>query len=733
MLTIDSKSQIAIEYAHRLHARAPGTSVFWLNASNSTSFRTSYVSIATKLQLPGYSDPKIDQSEPVRQWLASEYNEPWFLIVDNIEDECLVDNELCLPQWLPQRSGSGILITSRNRDAAFHLVNHEDCVLSVGNMEATEAIELLDKKLTIGKRLTDKNLFAKELEYIPLAMTQATAYISRRTRTTITTYLSYLQGNQDDRLSLLTKDIKDPRRPDEIPNSVLKTWQISFNQISETCPLAAKLLSRMSMYDKQHIPESLLRTGMNESSLDFEDALEILLGYSFTSQERGKDHFNMHRLVQLATREWLQLNGRLVQEREAAVRTLAREYPSGEYENWQLCQTLEPHVQAVLEYEQHSSQAKVARAKLLFNRGWYFWLRGHYEEAEDTIRQSLEERLQCLSPLDTDIFSSIALQALILRYQGRYPEAEDMNRQALAGRQDLLAPDHPDILTSLENLALVLQGRSKFAEAEQMCRQALRGRERQLGFDHPDTLTSCNNLALVLKDSDKTAAAERMCRRALAGRECRLGFDHPDTLTSYNNLGVLLRYRGKFDEAEGMYRRALAGRERRLGSDHPETLKSCDNLGVLLRYRQIYDKAEEMCRRALTSRERRLGPDHPDTLTSLDNLAMVLHDQGNYVEAESQSRRATECRKKVLGPSHFGTLTSLSYLARTLRSQGRYSEAESYYRQILTGLEILGFAPDHSVRKKTAENLSLVLQDMENDVVVESVRQGVTLDRNIEP
>ncbi|KAG9514605.1 purine and uridine phosphorylase, partial [Aureobasidium melanogenum] len=161
------KSQIAIEYAHRLHARAPGTSVFWLNASNSTSFRTSYVSIATKLQLPGYSDPKIDQSEPVRQWLASEYNEPWFLIVDNIEDECLVDNELCLPQWLPQRSGSGILITSRNRDAAFHLVNHEDCVLSVGNMEATEAIELLDKKLTIGKRLTDKNLFAKELELEP--------------------------------------------------------------------------------------------------------------------------------------------------------------------------------------------------------------------------------------------------------------------------------------------------------------------------------------------------------------------------------------------------------------------------------------------------------------------------------------------------------------------------------------------------------------------------------------
>ncbi|KAG9762710.1 hypothetical protein KCU73_g1786, partial [Aureobasidium melanogenum] len=718
------KSQIAIEYAYRLRARTPGTSIFWLRAGNITSFETDYAYIATKLRLPGCDDPKVNQSQLVFEWLASESSGPWLLIVDNIDDERLVkpysandqtpQNDFCLLKWLPQRNGTAILTTSRNRYAASCVVSHADCILKVGNMQSKEAIDLLDKKLTAGKGSAAKSLLAKELEYIPLAMTQATAYIAGHERMTIEKYLNDLLGNQHGRLTLLMIEEDHIGRPTEIPKSMLMTWEISFNQILEKCPPAIRLLSQMSMYDSQHIPQTLLAAGADKKSFDLEGALDILLRYSFIAQEVDGKHFNMHLLVQDATKVWLRRHSKLELEREAAVRKLAEAYPSGEYKNWHSCQTLEPHVQAALNLEQLSSHAKAARAKLLFNRGWYFWLRGDYEEAEHTAWESLADRLDCLSPDDPDLFSSFALLALVLRYRGRYSEAEHMGRQALAGRENYLVPDHPDTLTSLENLALVLQDQNKFEEAEQNCRKALAGRERRFGFDNPETLTSCNILALVLQSMNELTEADQMYRRALTGRERQLGPKHPDTLTSYNNLGVLLRHLEKFDEAEQMCRRALTGRERQLGSGHPDTLTSYNNLGVLLRHLEKFDEAEQMCRRALTGRECRLGPDHPDTLTSLNNLAMVLHDQGKYVEGESISRKATERREEMLGPWHFSTLTSLSYLARMLRSQGKYSEAEEHYRRVLTGIELLKFKPDHPVRKKAVENLSLVLRDKKN-------------------
>jgi tetratricopeptide (TPR) repeat protein len=584
-------------------------------------------------------------------------------------------------------------------------------------MQSKEAIELLDKKLTAGKGSAAKSLLAKELEYIPLAMTQATAYIAGHERMTIEKYLNDLLGNQHSGSMLLMNEGNYIGKPTEIPKSMLMTWRISFNQISEKFPPAARLLSQMSMYDRLHVPQTLLAAGADEKPFDLEGALNILLRYSFIDQESDEKHFSMQLLVQQATKEWLRQHDKLEPERETAVHKLATQYPSGEYAHWQTCQALEPHVQAVLEHKQLSSHAKVARAKLLFNRGWYFWLRGNYKEAEETIWQSLADRLECLRPQDPDIFSSSALLALVLRYQGKYSAAEDMSRRALVGRQAHLGPDHPDTLTSLENLALVLQDRNDFEKAENMCRQALAGRERCLRFDHPDILTSCNNLALVLKDRNKFEEAEQLCRRALIGRERELRIDHPDTLTSCNNLGILLLYRKMYDEAEEMCRRALNGRERKLGSEHPDTLESLDNLGVVLRYRLMYGEAEKMSRRALAGREHRLGPDHPDTLISLDNLAMVLHDQGKYIEAESTSRRVIETRVKLSDPGELSTitslstLTSLSYLARTLRSQGKYTEAERYYRRVLTGIESLGFEPDHPVRRKAAENLSLVLRD----------------------
>jgi hypothetical protein len=65
-------------------------------------------------------------------------------------------------------------------------------------------------------------------------------------RMTVSTYLAYFRQSES---SLLSRDGGDLRRDPKVPNAVVITWQISFNQIKTQDPRAVKLLSRMSVLD----------------------------------------------------------------------------------------------------------------------------------------------------------------------------------------------------------------------------------------------------------------------------------------------------------------------------------------------------------------------------------------------------------------------------------------------------------------------------------------------------
>jgi len=76
----------------------------------------------------------------------------------------------------------------------------------------------------------------KELDYLPLAITQAAAYISARaTRMTVSKYLTLYRGDEVSQSRLL-EDSGDLRRDPGLPSSVIRTWQISFDQIKGKWP-----------------------------------------------------------------------------------------------------------------------------------------------------------------------------------------------------------------------------------------------------------------------------------------------------------------------------------------------------------------------------------------------------------------------------------------------------------------------------------------------------------------
>lgn len=197
------------------------------------------------------------------------------------------------------------------------------------------------------------------LEFMPLAIVQAAAYVKQRLpRLSVTQYLESFRRSDRQKKSLLDYEGGQLRRDWEAKNSILITWQISFDCIRQESPSAADLLSLMSFLDRQGIPDSLLREneemrqklsgdsasyenptrdGRNEdestsvSVVDkFEDDLLVLRDYSFISIGADGANLEMHRLVQLAMQDWLKAHDQLEKWKGRFIRTLHSKIPSRE-------------------------------------------------------------------------------------------------------------------------------------------------------------------------------------------------------------------------------------------------------------------------------------------------------------------------------------------------------------------------------------------------------------------
>jgi tetratricopeptide (TPR) repeat protein len=584
----------------------------------------------------------------VSDWLRDETNGQWVMVIDNVDnvetfypsrkrqrDEADAAVEPPLATYLPQSRNGAILVTSRSKDAAARLAGGYNKIREVLAMDEGEGLQLLRNKLRDPPNEDSAVELLRVLDGIPLAISQAAAYINRRARMTMASYLTEFQRNNKKQESLLNWDAGELRRDESASNSVVTTWQMSFEQIRQERPSAAELLSLMSFFNPQGIPESTLRryskgaagaaSAEDEEEADsaFDEDLDTLQAYSLVSMTADNNACEMHALVQFCTRVWLSSFSDGEQWEQRFLILMAQELPSGEYKNWAKCQQLLPHVKPVFESKPAAEEALKAWAQVLTNAAWYLWKQASYNTAQQIAAKALAARERVLG-LDADqTLRSVMVLALVLQYQGKYEEAEKLNRRALEGCEKELGVSHPHALTSVSNLALVLQSQGKYEEAEKLNQRALEGCEKELGVSHPHTLTSVSNLASVLQYQGEYEEAEKLNRRALEGREKELGVSHPDTLTSVSNLALVLQSQGKYEEAEKLNRRALEGYEKELGVHHPHTLTSVYCLAHLLHTLRQYTEAAELYQRACDGYTTQLGPDHPRTVACQKHFAAM--------------------------------------------------------------------------------------------------------------
>ncbi|CAG7933708.1 unnamed protein product, partial [Penicillium olsonii] len=484
------KTQTAIEYSYLVRESTPDMWVFWIHASNAARLEQGYQQIAAVAEIPGRDDPKMNILQLVYQWLCDARNGRWLIVLDNADDDGIFfrdnisDERGPLGRFLPQAAHGSVLITSRNGLAARNLVGNDGHVIKIQPMNEAESLALLRARIPAPQPEEsgeDEKELVQALEYIPLAITQAGSYIANRSsRTTVSRYLQLFRESESNQTHLLQhEDAKDLRRDPSIRYAVITTWQLSFEQIHHERPAATNLLALMSMFDRQGIPEGLVRA--DSDGLHFEDAVAPLISYSLIRVEIETGSFDMHRLVQLSVRTWLAIHLELTQWQETSRAIMAEMFPDGQYESWNECQRLLPHAKEVTKpICDTADEDRLNAATILSNCGWFLDLQGAYEEAEAMHRRALEAREKVLGREHPDTLTGVSNLGSVLDSQGKYEEAEAMHRRALEAREKVLGREHPDTLTGVSNLGCVLDRQGKYEEAEAMHRRALEGYEEVL-------------------------------------------------------------------------------------------------------------------------------------------------------------------------------------------------------------------------------------------------------------
>ncbi|KAK0747265.1 hypothetical protein B0T21DRAFT_397714 [Apiosordaria backusii] len=592
-------------------------------------FRT----IADSVKLAGRNQPKANIPQLVYAWLSNERNGRWVMILDSADD-CDVfypptssdaRNEHLFANFLPQSRNGSIIITTRNKDLARRLISRTQNIIEVGPMTQRDALTLLEKRLGSLSDLDVATKLVQALDFVPLAISQAAAYIQARApRSSPEKYLAEFHKSEGKKSRLLEHDAGDIRRDGGASNAIFRTWQISFDYIRSKRRSAADLLSLMSFFDRQGIPGWVLKPprvtkeeipgrcldeagdtdfddgssatdgatdgdidgatddGLTDDSPDitddgFEDDVAMLRDYCLIATYEMVDEFEMHSLVQLSMRRWLEVFGLQETFHRQYIERMAAAFPTGEYENWTICQSLFAHVQVVLGYRPSENMDEIW-ATLLYNGGWFAWLQGRYEVAQQMVGKARRAREKRLGKEDAATLDSMSLFALVLLNRGRWEEAEKLDVQVMETSKTKLGADHPSTLTSMANLASTFWNQGRWEEAEKLEVQVMETRKTKLGADHPSTLTSMANLASTYRNQGRWEEAEKLDVQVMETRKTKLGADHPSTLTSMANLASTFWNQGRWEEAEKLEVQVIETRKTKLGAYHPDTLTSMANL-----------------------------------------------------------------------------------------------------------------------------------------------------------
>ena len=698
-----------LELAYRTRDKRPECSIFWISATNAENVQQAYFEIAQQLNIPGLEDKKGDISELVQRYLSQESAGQWLLVVDNADDLDMWlrktdgnPTSTRLIDSLPRSEKGSIVFTTRSRKAASKFAHSN--IIHVAEMNEDAATLVLRNSLVNKEVLDDSAMVTqllKLLTFLPLAIVQAAAYINENDMS-LEEYISLFDDHEESVIEILSEDFEDEGRYHDLLNPIATTWLISFEQIRVRDPLAADYLSSMACLDPKAIPPFLLPAAPSKKKAL--DAIGTLSAYSFITRRPGGELLDMHRLVHLATRNWIRNQNLLDEWTLKTLARLADVFPDNDPERRSQWRSYFPHAQYVQTSDVFKQNFR-DNIPWVRNFGRCLLADGRFSEAEAVFTQIIETCKEELGEWHPDSRAVISDLASTYWNQGRWDEAEKLEVQLMELTREALGEKHTNTLTSMSNLALTYRDQRRLDEAEELLVRVFEVTKEEHGERHPDTLISMSNLALTYRDQGRLDEAEQLQVQGMRLSKEVHGEKHPNTLTSMNNLALTYWDQGRLDEAEQLQAQTLQTRSEVLGEKHPSTLICMDGLASTYRSQGRVDEAQRLHLQVVKMRKEVLCERHPSTLASTVRLAFTYMDQGRWGEAKQLQVQVMDMRNEVLGETHPETLDGMYNLTFTLKQLGPSPEALSLLEKCFQQQK-RALGPDHPDTKASLETLN---------------------------
>jgi len=625
------KTQVSLELAFQAKEMYPDCAVFWVPTVDMESVQQAYQLIASKLGIGNPDSDEEDVRRVVQMYLSKPQSGRWLLIFDNADDLSMWkgaswdSKDGGLRDFLPQSEQGVIMFTTRSNKVAQYLKSTE--TIEIPEMDEHKATQVLSNLLINKNLLSDKESTRKLLErltFLPLAIVQAASFINENMMD-ISSYARLLDGQAQDIIDLLSQEFEDEGRYKSIRNPVATTWLTSFDQIRRQSAVAFNYLAFMACVNQKDIPISILPLA---TPLERGKALGLLISYSFVRSHHAGSRLDMHRLVQLATTNWLKSIDSLQIWHSYALQHLSWCYPQWDKMPPSEIRAAMPHVLQVLRLTSNKS-ATPERAQLLSTVGTYKADYGRYKEALEVLAVAL------------DIW------------------------EPMFGRDDFRS------LSTLKAIGFVHRQMDNLEKAAQIFEEILDLQKCKLGLDCAETSATMIDLASVYRHRGAPGNSMQYLQKAeelntRAARYCLkvMGPEHPDTLCALFWLTQTYTAQGRLSNAEELAKQFLAIQTRvaPAGLYDFRTARAMSALADIYFQRWRLKDAEALYSKSMEREKKIVGPEHPTVLRSMYQLARVLKSQRRHSEAVDLMTECARLDEKLFGASHYATIQCFDYI-----------------------------------------------------------------------
>ncbi|MBO4164420.1 tetratricopeptide repeat protein [Micromonospora antibiotica] len=714
------KTQLAAALTHRLWNRRELDLLVWVSATSRSAVVTAFAQAS--LDVTGVEDTDADQaSGRFLAWLATTTRR-WLVVFDDVTDP----NDL-QRLWPPATGTGRTVVTTRSTDNALTAGRQR---INVSVFTSAESLAYLTAKLGGDRdRLDQASDLAEDLGHLPLALSQAAAYILDRANMTCASYRRRLADRRRQLAALAPRVL-----PDDYPYPVAVTWSLSIDRADTFLPagLARPVLELAALLDPNGMPLTVFttptvllylgtRTGRHVEDDDVTDALDNLARLSLVIIDPASGTVAVHGLLQRVVREatftdhalWLALT---------AADALNHIWPQIE-RGQEHAQALRANTAVLRSHaEPLLWDRTLGNHQVLFTAGNSLGATGQVTAAIDHFHTLHTTAIEHVGP-DHPLILSLRDRLAHWRGEaGDYAGAADAYEELLVDAVRILGPDHPQTLSIRGNLAIWRREAGDGAHTAAVLEELLADSLATVGLDDQARLAIRSNLAAAQGDAGDPAGAATAFKELLEDMQRILGPEHPHTLGTRNNLAHWRGEAGDVIGAATALKDALGDMQRILGPEHPLTLQTRNNLALRRGEAGDVIGAATALKDALGDIERILGPEHPVTLQTRSNLAHWRDEAGDILATRSKiARRRGEAGDpagaaaayeelladavRILGPDHRNTLGTRNNLAVWRGLAGDPAGAAAACEELLVDcLRILG--SDHPITAATRITLA---------------------------